>query len=390
MFGLLARFLWPLALLQCISARVALMPKFYGQDSAVIVDVGRNTPTRLDSKLQNALYYNFPVYKLIKPGSQVQSTSTTTAAPAPTVPTEYPSDLVEIAQTKLGLKVLPSISELGQLIGTRSNSETIDYIRSLTSNEGGIALMKEYLETLDYELSEDVPDSVDDDDDAGDDDNAMDNADVEADFDERPRMETSSSSTTTTTTPEMQGSLLQRFGDFMKQYSLWHTTTTAAPATRKPIPAAVSFKPVIVSTPGVARMRPLLVRQPLPYHYPIPLRPVGLPARPTEVPSTTAALRPSSAPHLNSPKHIEAEMQSPPVAPHLRHLAEMANISPQVLDHFLKQQPKLAELAKRVSTLSLSDDQTRAMDSQIFMAVKRALSQNEELKRLLESAQTLK
>ncbi|XP_022228020.2 uncharacterized protein LOC111077869 [Drosophila obscura] len=385
MFGLLVRFLWPLALLQCINARVALMPKFYGQDSAVIVDAGRKLPSKLDSKLQNALYYNFPVYKLIKPG--VQATSTTTFAPVPTN-TEYPSDLLEIARTKLGLKVLPSISELGQLIGTRSNSETIDYIRSLTSNEGGIALMKEYLETLDYELSEDVPDSVDDDDDAGDDDNAMDNADVEADFDERPRLETSSSATTTTKTPEMQGSLLQRFGDFMKQYSLWSETTTTT--TRKPMPAAMSFKPVFVAPTGVARMRPLLVRQPLPYHYPIPLRPVMLPAKPTEVTSTTAAPRPDKVPHLNTPKHIEAEMQSPPVAPHVQQLAEMANISPQVLDRFLQQQPKLAQLAKRVSSLGLSQDQTRAMDSQIFMAVKRALSQNEELKRLLESAQTLK
>ncbi|XP_017147873.1 uncharacterized protein LOC108159254 [Drosophila miranda] len=388
MFGLLVRFLWPLALLQCINARVTLMPKFYGQDSAVIVDAERKVPSKLDSKLQNALYYNFPVYKLIKPG--VQTTTTTTAAPVPTN-SEYPSDLVEIAQTKLGLKVLPSISELGQLIGTRSNSETIEYVRSLTSNEQGIALMKDYLETLDYELSEDVPDSVDDGDDASDDDNTMDNADVEADFDERPRLETTSRSTITTKKPEMQASLLQRFGDFMKQYSLWsENTTTAAPATRKPKPSAVSFKPVFVAPPGAARMRPLLVRQPLPYHYPIPLRPVMIPAKPTQVPSTTAAPRPNKVPHLNTPKHIDVEMQSPPVATHVRQLAEMANISPQVLDRFLQQQPKLAELAKRVSTLSLSQDQTRAMDSQIFMAVKRALSQNEELKRLLESAQTLK
>ncbi|EDV37925.1 uncharacterized protein Dana_GF13704 [Drosophila ananassae] len=384
MTSFLLRFLWPLALLQCILARVPQNSRFYGQDSAIIIDTDMKMPPKMGSKLQNALYYNLPVYRMIK-----QTTTTTTAAPATNF--QYPKDLVDLARNRLGLKVLPSLEELEELIGTTTREETISYIRNLTADEAGIALMKEYLATLNFEDQEvaDDKDAVDEGDSADDDDNAMDNDGYE----DAPK-EPQTTSSVTTTSPDPQNSLYQRFSGFMKQYNLWSSdsTTTSAPAPAIPPPPAVVFKPVFVA-PSVNRLRPLLVRQPLPYHYPIPLRPVMMPTvKPTEVPSTTVAPKP----HLNTPKKIEevqeveAEVTSPPVPPHIRQLAEMANISPQTLDRFLQQQPKLAQLAKRVSTLALSQEQTKAMDTQVFMAIQKALSQNEELKRLIEAAQTLK
>ncbi|XP_068146740.1 uncharacterized protein link [Drosophila tropicalis] len=407
------KFIWSLALLQFINARVAPIPKFYGQDSAIIVDTDRKLPMRMDTKLQNALYYNIPVYKLIKPviGPTITTTTTTTEAPVVSV-VEYPSDLLYIARHKLGMKELPSLSDLGEMLGTSSAQETIDYIRSLTSNEQGIALMKQYLESLDYSEAEearnDTNDDGDDDDATDDDGNNLDNADIEADYDEdQPKIEIRSSSSTTTTTtttttaaPSVSqvegGSLMQRFGDFMKHYNLWSETTTPAPTTtQKPSPPpAVAFKPMFLAPHP--RMRPMLVRQPLPYHYPIPLRPAKIPTTTSPISTTTTTStttpRPSASPHLNTPKHVEQEISEIPsmqLPPHVRQLAQLANISPVVLDRFLQQQPKLAELAKRVSNLPFSEEHSRTIDSQVFVAVKRALAQNDDLKRLLSAAQTL-
>uniref|UniRef100_A0A6P4FJQ2 Uncharacterized protein LOC108051837 n=1 Tax=Drosophila rhopaloa TaxID=1041015 RepID=A0A6P4FJQ2_DRORH len=378
MIACLMRFLWSLALLQCIQAKVALRPLFYGQDSAVIVDTYRKFPPRLDSKLQNALYYNMPVYKLIKPGT----TTTTTAAPSP----GYPADLLDIAHNKLGLKDLPSIEELGELIGTDNAAETIDYIRALTGTDEGLALMKQYLDTLRYEDAEEKvveEKEAEDKEDNGDDDNSMSNVS----YDELPQEKTI---TTTTVKPSTEVSLVQRVGNFMKQYSLWSgqdTTTTARPPVIAP--PAGSFLPVFLAPPkGLKPMRPILVRQPLPYHYPIPLRPVALPTvRPTQVPSTTRAPKP----HLNTPKVQEdAEIKYSTLAPHIKHFAKLANISPQVVERFLEGNPKLAELAKRLSTLALSPEQSQAIDSQVLRAVQSALTKNDDLKRLIEASQALK
>ncbi|KAH8402014.1 hypothetical protein KR009_009124 [Drosophila setifemur] len=388
MTGFLLRFLWPLALLQCIQARVPL-PRFYGQDGAFMVNTEMKMPPRMDSKLRNALYYNMPVYKLIKPGFRAKTTTTTTTTTAaPISVSEYPSDLLEIARTKLGLKDLPSLEELGELIGTKSDEETIDYIRTLTSDDAGIALMKEYLDTLSFE-DENVAEEkdVEDADNDNDDNNNMDNVG----YDDLPKEIPSTPKST-----EPENSLIERLGAFIKLWSgevtAITTTTTPAPVTRPP---AVSFQPVFMTPPkGMTHLRPLLVRQPMPYHYPIPLPPVMMPAvKPTQVPSTTEAPKP----HLNTPKilEVQAEMEpeaipSPPVAPHIRQLAGMVNIKPSLLNSFLEQRPKLAELAKRFSTLSFSQEQLQAMDSQVIMAIQKALIQDQDFKRLIEAAPTLK
>ncbi|XP_039482782.1 PH domain-containing protein DDB_G0287875 [Drosophila santomea] len=391
MIGVLMRFLWSLAMVQCIQARVSMLPRFYGQDSAIIVDINRKFPPRMDSKLQNALYYNLPVYKLIKPTTT--TTSTTTAAPT----SGYPADLLDLAHNKLGLKELPSLEDLGEMIGTNGASETIDYIRTLTGTEEGLALMKQYLDALHFEeaeenVAEEQEKAENDDDDDDDDDNTMGNAS----YDEIPQERA-----TAPADPSPKLSLMQRFGDFMKQYNLWSgqvsTTTTPAPFIAAP---TASFQPVFVPPPpaGMTPLRPILVRQPLPYHYPIPLRPVSLASPksiqlPTTTTTTTTTPAPVTKPHLNTPKLImqeDAEGKYSTLPPHIQQLAKMANISPQVVEIFLERQPKLAELAKRLSTLALSPEQTQAMDAQVLKAVQHALSSNDDLQRLIEAAQALK
>ncbi|XP_017081597.1 PH domain-containing protein DDB_G0287875 [Drosophila eugracilis] len=381
MIGVVTRFLWSLAMVQCIYARVSVMP-FFGQDSAVIVDINRKLPSKLDSKLQNALYYNMPVYKLIKPNSP--STTTTTAAPD----WGYPEDLLDIAHNKLGLKNLPNIEDLGEMIGTDSDKETIDYIRTLAGNDGGLALMKQYISILQAE--EDVPedkgtaDDNDNDDDDNDDNNTMNNSS----YDELPQEKS------TTEAPKPELSLLERIGGFMKHYNLWTgevtTTTTPAPFIA---PSSDAFQPFFVAPPSPANMKPLrpfLVRQPLPYHYPIPLRPVALPTiKPIQV--TTSTTTPAPKPHLNTPKLQEdSEFKYSSYPPYIQQFAKLANISPHVVDHFLERQPKLSELAKRLSTLALSQEQIQDMDDQVLKAIQNALAKNDDLKRLIEASQALK
>lgn len=402
----LLKFLVPLALMNCICARVALTPKFFGQDSAIIVDTDK---TRINPRLQNALYYNFPVYKLIRPGAMpVTSTTSTTTTPSPAAGTgtidEYPSDLLHLARNKLGLKStdqLPSLSDLGELLGTGNAADTIQYIRTLTSNDQGIALMKAYLDSMtDYDQSDADADTEEEEEVRyNEDDN---NADIEADYEPLPvKKQTKQLDTTTKAAPAQsteQSGIMKSVHDLMKQYGLWSTESST--------PKPVSYQPVFVApVQAIHSRQPVLVRHPLPYHFPIPLRPAMVPqvmkVRPTPtsttsttapttssstpVPSTTVATTLRSAPpHLNSPKALTN------VAPHVQQLAEIANISPTVLDQFLQQQPKLAELAKRVSRLPLVQQHSRAIDSQLLLAVKKALSQDESLKRLLEAADTLK
>ncbi|KAH8384627.1 hypothetical protein KR093_003368 [Drosophila rubida] len=386
------RFLLPLGLMHCVSARVLMMPKFYGQDSAIIVDTDKSMQSKLNPKLQNALYYNIPVYKFYKPGAGI--TTTTTAAPTMSID-EYPSDLLYIARNKLGLKrldQLPRISELGELLGTGNAEQTIRYIRTLTSNDQGISLLKAYLGTLGYDQSESESEadtepkySEDDDNDT---DNETDNSDIAVDYVEAPIKQPHLESTTKPTTSEA-GGLMQHVNNFMKQYGMWSDESTTQ------APARVPHQPLFIAP--VTRPRPLLMRQqaPLPYHYPIPLRSASQAVKltpPMEASTTAATPQAPMPPHLNTPKvpPTSSSTTQLPVAPHIQQLAEIANIPPAVLDTFLQQQPKLAELAKRVSRLPLVQQHSKAIYGQVLMAVKKALSQDENLMRLLTASQTLK
>ncbi|XP_020815621.1 pollen-specific leucine-rich repeat extensin-like protein 2 [Drosophila serrata] len=382
----LLRLLWPLALLHCIQASVvAPRPLIYGRD--------------------NAYYFGLPVYKLIKPGIVPPTTTTTTTTPAPS--SGYPSDILDIAYKKLGLKKLPRIEDLGELIGTGDPIETIEYLRKRTGSDADIALMKQYMDTLHFEEEHEAEEEEEaeaeaemaekqDDDSDNDDDNTMDNS-----FDEDQTRENVSP----TKAPEPQESMMQRFSTFLKQWTSRTPTPAPMEATPPPSPPRpVSFQPVFVVRPppmAVPNRRPVLVRQPVPYHYPVPFRPVTPSPpplrveRPTEVPSTTAAPKP----HLNTPKEQELtakELEDITIdipsnlSPHIMQFAKLANISPVIVDRFLQRQPKLAALAKKVSTLALSQEQTQEMESQVLMAVHKALSQSEEMTKILEAAQTLK
>ncbi|XP_017031252.1 uncharacterized protein link [Drosophila kikkawai] len=389
MIRFLTRLLWPLALLQCIQASaVAPRPIIYGRD--------------------NAYYFGLPVYKLIKPGvPPPTTTTTTTTTPAPS--SGYPSDILDIAYRKLGLKKLPRIEDLGELIGTGDAIETIEYLRKRTGSDADIALMKQYMDTLHFEEEHEAEEEAEaeaeeeaaaeeekpDDDNDDDDDNTMGNS-----FDEdQPR-----ENIIPTKAPEPQGSMMQRFSSFLRQWTSRAPTPSPTVVTPPPSPPprTVSFQPVFVVRPPtmpVPNRRPVLVRQPVPYHYPVPFRPVTTsPPRvekPTEVPSTTAAPKP----HLNTPKEQELsakELEDITIdipnnlSPHIMQFAKLANISPVIVDRFLQRQPKLAALAKKVSTLALSQEQTQEMESQVLMAVHKALSQSEEMSKILEAAQTLK
>ncbi|EDW71419.1 uncharacterized protein link [Drosophila virilis] len=389
MFARLLKFVLQLALLQCISGRLSVGAKFYGQPSEIIVD---NDKPRLNSKLQNALYYNIPVYKLINPSTGNPTAKTT----MPMVISEYPSDVLHIARTRLGLKrmdQLPSISELGKLLGTGNADETIKYVRFLMSNDQGIELMKTYLESFDYEqaANDNTPREKDDESD-----NFTNNADIDVDYDEATSKLNIPTKMKSSNSELEEASSMQRFNEFVKQYSFWPGSST----TPRPLPYKRVLMPPVQPTQqrhGPA-MRPVLVRQPLPYHFPVPLRsalmsqPVKSTSMPTLTNSTTNSNRSThdmKPPHLNTPK--QAEMPSPDhVAPHVQQLAQMANISPQVLDQFLQQQPKLAELAKRLSRLPLVQQHSQTIDSQLLLAVKTALFQDENLKSLLGASQTLK
>ncbi|XP_062137445.1 uncharacterized protein LOC133846463 [Drosophila sulfurigaster albostrigata] len=372
------KFLLPLALLHSVVGRVLMMPKFYGQDSAIIVDTDKaGLQSKLNPKLQNAFYYNIPVYKFFKPGAMMPTTTTTTTTtPAPIMSMdEYPSDLLYIARNKLGLKrmdQLPSLSELGELLGTGNAEETIKYIRALTSNDQGISLMKAYLGALDYDQSggeEDESEVITQRKYNEDDNDTDNNSEVEADYAEVPLQQ-----------PKLEreeSSLMQRVNEFMQQYGMWSEETTTTTTTKSP--TVLPHKPTL---------------RPLPYHYPIPLRAATSSVRTASTTtSTTTAATPQAPmpPHLNSPKvSPTASSSSVPVAPHIQQLAHIANIPPAVLDTFLQQQPKLAELAKRVSRLPLVQQHSKAIDGQLLVAVKKALSQDESLKRLLATSQTLK
>ncbi|TDG42226.1 hypothetical protein AWZ03_011364 [Drosophila navojoa] len=296
---------------------------------------------------------------------------------------DYPKDLIDMARTKLGFKridQLPTLNNLGSLLGTRNDDETIKYVRSLTSTDQGIALMKAYLESTDYEPTNSNNDS-------GDKTEANDNnnTDFDVDYDTTPsRPDTTV--TMKTPTPQMEaGSLMKGVNEFINQYKLWPDRLPYKHVLVGPVHPSSNQKQSLAPA-----LQPVLLRNSLPYHYPIPLRPVLSPrpntTKQTPDPvsnnvNTSKSATDLGAPHLSTPKRTSAL-----VTPHVHELARIANISPDILDSFLQQQPKLAELAKRFSRLPLVQQQRKVVDSQLFMAVKRALAQ-ENLKRLLRASQ---
>nr|XP_014102283.1 uncharacterized protein LOC106626910 isoform X2 [Bactrocera oleae] len=291
-------------------------------------------------------------------------------------PDEFPHDLLEIARSKLGLKSLdevPSISELAEFLGTANATETIKYIRQMTNTEQGIALIKAYLESADF----------------------TDRTDEQRRRQQQQQQKSQHEKNVETTAETKQNNFLERVAAYFHIYNFWPQSSSAdAAETRKNIEQQLSkyIKPQLTyrkrmqvaathqAATNMAQHKPMLVRNPLPYHYPVPLRPISH-NRLThnDAVGISGAFSPV---HLNTPKFY--------VPSHIQ-LARATNIPPQQLQTLLQSKPKLAELAAKVSRLPLPNDRSDRIDAQLLAAVKRAIEQDDDLRKLLQStAATLK
>lgn len=490
-------------------ARYGFVPKFYGQDSAVIVDTDKitstplqtnkislNYPTKLRLPPPFPLWQHFPRYHIIPPPPPGQiisintwpktkfsttttssttteaptttssststtttsTTTTTTTTPPPTssVPLsintnkfridtvpfvtddEFPRELLDIAQHKLGLKSLdeiPSISELGQLLGTNSPQETLSYIRKLTSNEQGVALMKAYIESTDYT---DNADKSDDDDEDNDDDDYVDapinlsdingplkindeglvvitDQDSPDDYEGNTNNGEQEEASTITVKPprktpkiikklqdlnESKPGLLERIANFMHLNNLWHKKSKNINPDQKNARDNPAFNEVNRVTMQGKKMevdnettkskeetfsetKPILANDAtIPYNYPVPIRPQSSSTTTTTtLPPPTSSPDKSNVVHLNTPKML---------IPHVQQLARVTKIPPKKIEDFLASKPKLLQLANKVSRFPIGYDRTSPLEAQVMMAVQRAIEQDEDLKVLLSSAATLK
>ncbi|XP_036333722.1 uncharacterized protein LOC118744664 [Rhagoletis pomonella] len=291
---------------------------------------------------------------------------------------EFPHDLLEIARSKLGLRSLdevPSISELAEFLGTSNAEETIKYIRQLTNTDQGIELIKAYLESADF----------------------TDRTEESRRGQQQQEMD---GGRTIVESTKPKSNLLERLAAYFHIYNLWpQSNGVDAADARKQVQQQLSkyIKPQLqyrkrmqaaaahhggAHPTGVHHPhKPLLIRNPLPYHYPIPFRPVFGNRLPQH--NDAAAGNPmSTTVHLNTPKFY--------VPSHIQ-LARAANIPPQQLQTLLQSKPKLAELAAKVSHLPLTNDRSSPIDAQLLAAVKRAVEHDEDLRKLLQAtAETLK
>ncbi|XP_029407043.2 uncharacterized protein LOC105228426 [Bactrocera dorsalis] len=295
-------------------------------------------------------------------------------------PDEFPHDLLEIARSKLGLKSLdevPSISELAEFLGTANATETIKYIRQMTNTEQGIALIKAYLESADF----------------------TDRTDEQRRRQQQQQQKSQQALSVTTTAETKKNNFLERVAAYFHIYNLWPQRGSAdAAETRKNVEQQLSkyIKPQLAyrkrmqvtathqTHNSIAHHKPMLVRNPLPYHYPVPLRPIA----DNRVRHNDAVVMPMAPPVVFSPVHLNTPKFYVP--PHIE-LARATNIPPQQLQTLLQSKPKLAELAAKVSRLPLTNDSSTRIDEQLLVAVKRAIEQDDDLRKLLQStAATLK
>ncbi|XP_037949709.1 uncharacterized protein LOC119680796 [Teleopsis dalmanni] len=382
------KFIYLLTVLNLGLCRVSFVPKFFDEDSAISVNTVNSTPLPIEVKNSSNLlsYYHavqpYPMYEIVPAMSQFPST---TVLPGNIVnPDEFPKDLLDIAKNKLGLKSMdevPTISALGELLGTKSPTETIKQIRQLTSTEKGIAFLKAYLESADY--TDNARTAVENDENETD---SVYGKDTSNDIKLVPVTDPIKK-----ITPKPQLGFLERMSKYFSNLLPHHDTVHVAPTTQikppitqikppvtqtKPLPQiitrfATQYRnlplPVVV---GNFSKKPMLIRNPLPYHYPIPMRP-----------QTVSVVENVNSSKIATPKAL---------LPHIQQLARVTKIPQKKLETFLQSKPKLAELATRVSTFSLAHDRDTKIDAQLIAAVEKAIGQDEDLKKLLNSAKTLK
>ncbi|TMW41082.1 hypothetical protein DOY81_013839, partial [Sarcophaga bullata] len=114
-----------------------------------------------------------------------------------------------------------------------------------------------------------------------------------------------------------------------------------------------------------------------PFNYPVPLR-VESSTAPT---ITTTAGNNTSMVHLNTPKIL---------IPHVQKLAHVTKLPTKEIENFLASKPKLLELATKVSRFPLGYDRNSPMEAQVMSVVQKAIEQDEDLRKLLNSTATLK
>lgn len=475
-------------ILKLSEARYGFVPKFYGQDSAVIVDSDKvltqtnQASFKYPTKLRRLppppfpLWRHYSRYHIIPPPppGQIQSiytwpksktkpvqiattttttsstTTTTTPKPITTTSTtvkstttspfitedEFPKELLDIAQNKLGLKSLdeiPSISELGQLLGTNNPEETLNYIKQLTSNEQGVALVKAYIESTDYtDNSGDLVTNNED----------LEDEDIDGDIEEPVKvndeglivitdedsnddyeMETEGESTTLKPRktskivnrlkqlPPAKPGFMERVVNYMHLNNLFHKTDNNEEVVNKQEENVeivtdnanynvlnriteqekkISLEEPILdhqmdneNTNDIDESKtPILIREPIPFNYPVPIRAQSSTSTTTATPVTLS--QPSDTTtvvHLNTPKIL---------IPHVQQLSRVTKIPSKQIEDFLASKPKLLELATKVSRFPIGYDRQSPMEAQVLAAVQKAFEQDEDLKKLLSSTATLK
>lgn len=481
------------------------MPKFYGQDSAIIVDTDKSLPQTNNVNYPNKirmpppfpLWRHYPRYHIIPPpppgqilaintwgktanskpinmpttttttSTTTTSTTTTTTTPKPTTSTtktmitkfptsspfitddEFPSELLDIAQNKLGLKSLdeiPSISELGQLLGTTSPEETLSYIKKLTSNEQGVALMKAYIESTDYtdnsgDLSDNDKDAEDDLDDEEEGEDIGDieepvkvndeglivinDADAEDDYEEEVPKPTLKPRKTPKIIqkfkelPQTHPSLMERLANFMHLNNFFHKNNKKQ--TEAELTVSTESHQIDRVTENGKKLNnksktlnkesqenqteseiinvqelkenlglktSILNQETIPYNYPVPIRASSSSSTTTTTTTTTTPAPTINSPSANTPVvHLNTPKM---LMPHVQQLSRVTKIPSKKIEDFLATKPKLLELATKVSRFPIGYDRNSPMEAQVMAAVQRAIEQDEDLKKLLSSTATLK
>lgn len=263
---------------------------------------------------------------------------------------EFPKDLLDIAQNKLGINNLdevPSISELGELLGTDSALETIKYIREITATEEGIALVKAYIESSDYTDS-----------------TGVNTIPTTTEYSTSANIE--SASELNLATP----SFFERLSAYFNIFDFFlRNKETDLEKNLQQFDSGTTQKSV--------QKKPLFMRHPLPYHYPIPLRPVIIYKPRNVAPARHNGFR--SVGHLNTPKYRKQPLKA---------VAKSGLKSPKTENQ--KQQERIL-FGENVSKFSPPQDRSALIDTQyVAAAIEKAIEQDEDLKKIINSTDTLK
>ena len=474
-------------IMKLTAARFGYVPKFFGENSAIIVDTDKLWLANSNNKAVNyankirfpapfPLWHHYQRYRILPPPPPLHQqvlaintwsktkptkplttttrttipsttstttttrpitfTTTTTVLPTSSIPSplpslsddEFPKELLDIAQNKLGLKSLdeiPSLSELGLLLGTNTPKETLNYIQQLTSNDQGVALMKAYIESADYTDNSGNFKNKNDDDDYY--------ADGIGDTDETFKLNDEGlvvikdedlndynvNEKKTILKPRKASKIIQKLRELPKTHhasfmeriaNFMHLNNLFGKPVQKEETQIQDKEDNVVSTSTTEISKsmiskenhasndddfdnqteltremysdsilsaPLLETNPIPFNYPVPIRVESS----TVSTIITTAGNNTSVVHLNTPKIL---------IPHVQKLAHVTKLPTKEIENFLTSKPKLLELATKISRFPLGYDRNSPMEAQVMSVVQKAIEEDEDLRKLLNSTATLK